>query len=103
MVYHLLQNFPRNFHTFIRENSLTHKDFIHGFQNLSFWYLCAIENLVPMQNTVGRKISEPEVLGAINYLKQHNQKVTQQSVAEIVGCHFSIHKQFVQLYKHITL
>ncbi len=101
MVYHLFQNFPHNFRAFIKENNLTHRDFVHGFQNVPFWYLGIIQDLIPMQNKVGREISKSEVLGAINYLKQNNQKVTQQSVAEIVGCHFSIHKQFVKIYQSL--
>lgn len=101
MVYHLFQNFPCNFHSFIRENNLTHRDFVHGFQNVPFWYLNMLQDLIPVQNKIGREISESEVLGAINYLKQNNQKVTQQSVAEIIGCHFSIHKQFVKIYKRL--
>ena len=101
MVHHLFQNFPHNFRAFIKENNLTHRDFVHGFQNVPFWYLGIIQDLIPMQNKVGREISKSEVLGAINYLKQNNQKVTQQSVAEIVGCHFSIHKQFVKIYQSL--
>lgn len=101
MVYHLFQSFPCHFRAFIGENSLTHRDFVHGFKNIPFWYLGIIQDLIPMQNKVGREISESEILGAINYLKQNNQKVTQQSVAEIIGCHFSIHKQFVKIYKRL--
>ena len=101
MVYHLFQNFPRNFCALIKENNLTHRDFVHDFKNVPFWYLNMLQDLIPVQNKIGREISESEVLGAINYLKQNNQKVTQQSVAEIVGCHFSIHKQFVDIYQRL--
>lgn len=101
MTYHLFQSFPCNFRAFIKENNLTHRDFVHGFKNIPFWYLGIIQDLAPMQNKVGREINESEVLAAINYLKQNNQKVTQQSVAEIVGCHFSIHKQFVRIYQSL--
>jgi hypothetical protein len=100
MIYHFFQNFPQNLHCFIKDNKLTHRNFTHGFKNVPFWYLKTLEELVPVQNKTGRKISESEVVGAINYLKKRNQKVTQQSVAEIVGCHFSIHKQFVKIYQH---
>jgi len=102
MLYHLFQNFPKNLHSFIKDNNLTHRNFTHGFKNVPFWYLQTIEELVPVQNTIGREISESEVIGAINYLKKKNQKVTQQSVAEIVGCHFSIHKGFVKTYQFLV-
>lgn len=101
MVHHLFQNFPCNFRTLIRENNLTHRDFIHGFKNVPFWYLNTIEELIPAQNKIGREISESEVLGAINYLKKNKQKITQKSVAALIGCHFSIHKQFVHTYKTV--
>jgi len=103
MVYYLFQNFPQNLHHFIKDNNLTYRAFTHGFNNVPFWYLKIIEELVPVQNKTGRDISKSEVLGAINYLKKRNQKVTQQSVAHVVGCHFSIHRRFVKIYKNITL
>ena len=61
-----------------------------------------LQDLIPVQNKIGREISESEVLSAINYLKQNNEKITQHSVAEIVGCHFSIHKGFVKTYRFLT-
>lgn len=99
MVYYLLQNLPNHLKQFAADNHLTHRDFIHGFQNKPFWYQRMIDELVPMQNKIGREISKSEVVGAINYLKNRGKKVTQESVAGIVGCHFTIHKQFVQIYK----
>jgi len=99
IIYHILQNFPHNLKGFAKNNSFTHRDFLHGFKNAPYWYITQIDKITPMQNTVGRTISESEVLGAINYLKSNNLKVTQQSVAEIVGCHFSIHKGFVKIYQ----
>ena len=101
MMYHIFQKFPHNFRAFIKENNLTHRDSVHDFQNVPFWYLTIIQDLIPMQNKVGREISKSEVIGAINYLKQNNQKITQKSVAEIVGCHSSIHKQYVQIYHYL--
>ena len=101
MIYHLFQNFPENFQVFISENDLTHRNFVHGFTKVPFWYLQTIDKLIPPQNTVSREISESEVIGAVNYLKQIGEKVTQQSVAAVVGCHFSIHKGFVQIYHRL--
>lgn len=103
MVYYLLQNLPDRLKQFAADNNLTHRNFVHGFQNKPFWYQCITDELVPMQNKVGREISESEVLGAIKYLKNIGEKVTQESVAEIVGCHFTIHKQFVGFYKSIHI
>lgn len=102
MVYYLLQNFPIHLKHFASDNHLTHRDFIHGFQNKPFWYQRMIDKLVPMQNKVGREIGESEVIGAIKYLKSIGEKVTQESVAGVVGCHFTIHKQFVTIYKLIS-
>lgn len=99
MVYYLLQNWPDRLKQFAADNNLTHRNFVHGFQNKPFWYQRMIDELVPMQNKVGREISESEVIGAIKYLKSIGEKVTQESVAGIVGCHFTIHKQFVNFYK----
>lgn len=103
MVYYLLQNLPDHLKQFAADNHLTHRDFIHGFQNKPFWYHSMIDEAVPMQNKVGREISESEVIGAINYLKSIKEKVTQESVAGIIGCHFTIHKQFVNIYKSIII
>lgn len=102
MVYYLLQNFPVHLKQFAADNNLTHRDFTHGFQNKPFWYQKVIDELVPMQNKVGREISKSEVIGAINYLKNRDEKVTQESVAGVIGCHFTIHKQFVRIYKLIS-
>lgn len=99
MVYYLMQNLPDHLKHFAADNNLTHRGFTHNFQNKPFWYQCIIDELIPMQNKVGREVSESEVLGAIKYLKSIGEKVTQESVAVIVGCHFTIHKQFVSIYK----
>lgn len=101
MVYYLLQDVPNHLKQFATDNRLTHRNFTHDFQNKPFWYQKMIDELVPMQNKVGRNINESEVIGAINYLKNSGAKVTQESVASIVGCHFTIHKQFVSQYKRI--
>jgi len=101
MVYYLLQNFPFHLKRFAVDNHLTHRDFIHGFQNKPFWYQCMIDELVPMQNKIGREISESEVIGAIKYLKSISEKVTQESVAGTIGCHFTIHKQYANIYKKV--
>jgi hypothetical protein len=101
MVYYLLQNLPDHLKQFTADNHLTHRDFIHGFQNKPFWYQRMIDELVPMQNKLGREISESEVIGAINYLKSVGEKVTQESVASVVGCHFTIHKGFVHIYHRL--
>jgi len=103
MVYYLLQNLPDHFKVFAADNNLTHRAFTHDFQNKPFWYQCIVDELVPMQNKVGREISESEVIGAIKYLKNIDEKVTQESVARVVGCHFTIHKQFVGIYKSINI
>ncbi|TDA62494.1 hypothetical protein E0765_11835 [Sulfuricurvum sp. IAE1] len=99
MIYFLFQNYPENIQKFAQDNNLTHRDFVHGFKHISFWYQCMIDELVSMQNKIGREISESEVVGAINYLKNRGEKVTQETVAGIVGCHFTIHKQYVGIYK----
>lgn len=101
MVCHLFQNYPHNLQQFSQDNNLTHRDFVHGFKDMPFWYKTVIDNITPMQNTVGRDITKDEVIGAIDYLKKLNKKVTQESVAEIIGCHFSINKNFVKIYKQI--
>lgn len=103
MVYYLLQNFPVHLKVFATDNNLTHRDFTHDFQNKPFWYQSVIDELVPMQNKVGREISESEVIGAIKYLKSMGEKATQESVAGIIGCHFTIHKQYVNIYKSILI
>ena len=35
----------------------------------------------------------------INYLKKLGKKVTQESVAEIVGCHSTLNNGYVNIYK----
>lgn len=102
MIYHIFQDYPYNLQKFAQDNNLTHRDFVHGFIDIPFWYDKTISDIIPVHNTVGREISESEVVGAIKYLKSIGEKVTQESVAEIVGCHFTIHKGFVKIYKHIT-
>lgn len=101
MVYYLLENLPDRLRQFADDNHLTYRAFTHGFQNKPFWYQCMIDESVPMQNKIGRKISESEVIGAINYLKSIGEKVTQESTAGIIGCHFTIHKQYVKIYKDL--
>jgi len=103
MVYYLFQNYPNNIQKFADENNLTHRDFVHEFQDMPFWYKSTIENIIPMQNTVGREISECEVIETIKYLNKLKIKITQKSVAEIIGCHSSINKSFVKIYKQITV
>ena len=102
IIYNLFQKFPHNLKIFAKNNNFTHRDFLHDFKNVPYWYTIQVDKITPMQNTVGRTISESEVLGAIDYLKSKNMKVTQQSVAEIVGCHFSMNKEFVKIYKYVT-
>ncbi|RXJ97795.1 hypothetical protein CRU98_12360 [Arcobacter sp. CECT 8986] len=101
MVYYIFQNYPKILVDFSKDNHLTHRDFIHGFKDISFWYKSMIDELIPMKNKIGREISESEVLGATKYLKNQGKVVNQISVAEIVGCPFSIHKGFVKIYKKL--
>ena len=101
MVYYLFEDFPKNFINFIKDNNLTNRDFIHGFKNISFWYKQLINELIPLENKVGREISESEVEGAINYLKKLNKVVNQKNVAEVIGCHYTIHKGFVKIYNRL--
>ena len=56
---------------------------------------------MPIENKKGREIVESEVLGAIKYLESIGERVNIINVAEIVGCHFSIHKGFNTIYKKI--
>lgn len=99
IIYHLFQNYPHNLQKFASDNNLNHRDFVHGFKDIPFWYEKTISDIIPMQNTVGREISESEVIGAIEYLKKLGKKITQKSVTEVVGCHFSINKGFVTIYR----
>ena len=55
-----------------------------------------------MENKKGREIAESEVLGAIKYLKSINERINIINVAEVVGCHPSIHKGFNKIYKNYT-
>ena len=103
MVYFLFQNYPKNFINFAHQNNLTHRDFIHGFNNSSFWYQVMIDELIPMENKIGRVISESEVIGAIKYLQEKGEIVNQLNVANIVGCHSTIHKGFVKVYKKLQV
>jgi hypothetical protein len=102
IIYYLFQNYPHNLQNVALENNLTHRDFTHGFKNIPFWYKEMIDEVIPIQNKVGREISESEVVGAINYLKKLRKNVTQESVAEVVGCHSTVHKGFVKTYKKVT-
>ena len=99
MIYHLFQNYPVYFLDFIKLNHLTYREFTHGLKYIPFWYENIIQDLVPKQNKIGREISYSEVLGAINYLRKEDKVVNQVNVAEILGCHSTIHKGFVKLYK----
>lgn len=101
MVYHLFQNFPFNLLNFIESNHLTYRNFTHGLKYKPFWYENMLLELIPKQNKIGREISEKEVLGAIRYLKKEGRIVNQLNVAELLGCHFTIHKGFVNLYKRV--
>ena len=58
-----------------------------------------ILNLIPIENKRGREIVESEVLGAIKYLEIIGERINVINVAEIVGCHPSIHKGFNKIYK----
>jgi len=101
MVYFLFENYPKNLLGFSLQNNLTNRDFVHGYKDIPFWYKTMIDTLIPMQNKIGRKISESEVLGAIKYLKNKGEIVNQFNVAEVIGCSFTIHKGYVEIYKKI--
>ena len=62
-----------------------------------------IDNLIPMENKIGREISESEVTGAIKYLESIGERVNIINVAEVVGCHENIHKGFNIIYKQLNL
>lgn len=98
MVYFLFQDYPKKFISFAKENHLTYRDFSHGFMDSSFWYRQLIDELIPRENKIGREISESEVIGAIKYLKSQGKSVNQLNVAEVIGCHFTIHKGFIEIY-----
>ncbi|MCG3663402.1 TniQ family protein [Aliarcobacter butzleri] len=101
MIYHLFQNFPNNFQDFIVLNKLTYREFTHGLNYMPFWYENLISELVPKQNKIGREISQSEVLGAIKYLEHIDERVNLINVAQIVGCHATIHKGFNKIYKSL--
>lgn len=103
MVYYLFQNYPNNLLSFAQQNKLTYREFTHGFKEIPFWYKKMIGELVPIQNKIGREISESEVIGAIKYLKSHGIATSQKKVAEIVGCHPNIHKGFKNIYKRLNI
>ena len=73
------------------------------YADASFWYKNLIFDLVPIENKRGREIVESEVLGAIKYLESIGERVNVINVAEIVGCHPSIHKGFCRIYKELKL
>ena len=98
MIYFLFQNYPYNFKKFAKDNNVTYRDFFHSLKDTSFWYKNLIFDLVPMENKKGREIAESEVLGAIKYLESIGKRVNIINVAEIVGCHPSIHKGFKKIY-----
>ncbi|MCG3708988.1 hypothetical protein L5F25_08240 [Aliarcobacter butzleri] len=61
-----------------------------------------IDNLIQIENKIGREIVGSEVLGAIKYLEGTSERVNIINVAEIVGCHASIHKGFNKIYKKLN-
>ncbi|WP_066350469.1 TniQ family protein [Aliarcobacter skirrowii] len=101
MVYFLFQNFPNNLQKFAKDNDITYRDFFHSLKDTSFWFKNLIFDLIPMENKRGRDIAESEVLGAIKYLESINKRINTINVAEVVGCHHSIHKGFNKIYKKI--
>ena len=103
MIYHLFQNYPLNFLDFLKSNNLTQREFTHGLKYIPFWYENFLSKLIPKENKIGRVISESEVIGAIKYLQEKGEVVNQLNVANIVGCHFTIHKGFVQIYKELKI
>lgn len=102
LVFYLFEEFPNNLLNFVNKNKLTHRDFIHGFKDISFWYKKMIDKIIPMENKIGREINESEVIGAIKYLESVGERINIINVAEIVGCHPSIHKGFNKIYKSLV-
>lgn len=102
MVYFLFQNYPHNLKNFAKDNHLTYRSFTHTLKDMSFWYENMIQKITPLQNKIGRVIAEDEVRGAIKYLKSQGVRVNQLEVSKIVGCHFTIHKQYVEIYQNIV-
>ncbi len=101
MIFYIFQKYPNNLITFAKQNNFTYRDFTHGFRYISFWYKEMIYENIFKENKIGREISEREVIGAIKYLKGKGKIVNQLNVAELVGCHFTIHKGFVRIYKKL--
>lgn len=99
MVYHLFQNYPKNLIYFIKNNHLTHRDFVHSFDS-SYWYKNIMEEIVPIENKIGREISKTEVLGAIKYLRNRSKVINQLNVAKVLGCHYTIHKKYKIIYTY---
>ncbi|MCT7588181.1 TniQ family protein [Aliarcobacter butzleri] len=102
LVFYLFEEFPNNLLNFVSKNKLTHRDFLHGFKDIPFWYRKKIDNHIPMENKIGREINESEVIGAIKYLESVGERINIINVAEIVGCHPSIHKGFNKIYKSLV-
>ncbi|RLA83357.1 MAG: hypothetical protein DRG78_04660 [Epsilonproteobacteria bacterium] len=103
MVYHLFQDYPNNLVSFAKDNKFTYRTFTHRFMGgSSFWYKNFISGAIPVQNKLGRKITECEVLGAIKYLESIGININQENVANMVGCHYSIHKGFMRIYKKLS-
>lgn len=102
MIFYLFKKFPTNFINFINQNHIVYREFTHGFKYIPYWYERMLAGLIPKENKKGRLISKNEVLGAIEYLKRKGKIVNQLNVAEIVGCHFTIHKGFLKIYKNIS-
>lgn len=103
LVFYLFEEFPNNFKKFIDENKLTHRDFFHGFRDISFWHRKMVDKLIPIENKIGREINKSEVLGTIKYLESIGERVNIINVANIVGCHPSIHKGFRKIYKKLKV
>ena len=61
-----------------------------------------IGKIVPIENKIGREISESEVIGAIKYLESIGERVNVINVAEVIGCNPSIHKGFNRIYKQLN-
>ncbi len=101
LVFYLFEEFPNNLLNFVSKNKLTHRDFLHGFKDIPFWYKKMIDKLVSIENKIGREINESEVMGAIKYLESIGERVNIINVADIVGCHPSIHKGFKKIFNNL--
>ena len=102
LVFYLFEEFPNNLLRFVSKNKLTHRDFFHGFKDIPFWYKKIIDKFIPIENKIGREINESEVIGAIKYLESIGERVNIINVADIVGCHPSVHKGFNKIYKSLV-